>query len=114
VIDAAGQIAERLMDWTMHERDEDLAAWLPTWRGDGGDARHFRRAIAPSFGTDEAGAWRHSEALLVPLRPKIRQLARALLVHPRPLPYEVAAAIAGIAAAPAGGTGEEPLVPAQK
>jgi hypothetical protein len=96
VIDAAGQIAERLMDWTMLERDEDLAAWLPTWRGDGGDARHFRRGIVASFGTDEAGAWRYSEALLVPLRPKIRQLARALLVHPRPLPYDVAVAITGM------------------
>ena len=33
--------------------------------------------------------------LLTPLRLQIRQLARALLVHPRYLPYEVAAAIAG-------------------
>ena len=38
-------------------------------------------------------AWRHSEALLVPLRPAIRHLARALLVHPRYLPYPVAAAL---------------------
>jgi hypothetical protein len=97
VIDAAGQIAERLMDWTMLERDQDLAAWLPTWRGDGGDARHFRRAIVSSFGTNEAGAWRHSEAILVPLRPNVRLLARALLVHPRPLPYAVAEAVAGVA-----------------
>jgi hypothetical protein len=35
-------------------------------------------------------------ALLTPLRLQIRQLARALLVHPRYLPYEVAAAIAGL------------------
>lgn len=84
------------MNWTMLERDEELAAWLPTWRGDGGDARHFRRAIVPSFGTNEAGAWRYSEALLVPLRPKVRLLARALLVHPRPLPYAVAEAVAGV------------------
>ncbi len=33
--------------------------------------------------------------LLTPLRLQIRQLARALLVHPRYLPYEVTAAIAG-------------------
>ena len=33
VVDAAGQIAERLMDWTMLERDDDLRAWLPTWTG---------------------------------------------------------------------------------
>src|SRR5262249_35739743 len=38
VIDAAGQIAERLMDWTMLEADEELRAWLAAWTGDGGDA----------------------------------------------------------------------------
>jgi len=95
VIDAAGQIAERLMSWTMLERDEDLRDWLSSWRGDGGDARHFRRAIGARFGTDEAAAWRHSEQVLIPLRLPIRQVARALLVHPRHLPYDVAAAIAG-------------------
>ena len=31
VVDAAGQIAERLRSWTMLERDEDMRAWLPTW-----------------------------------------------------------------------------------
>src|SRR4249920_3139972 len=87
VIDAAGQIAERLMTWTMLERDDELRAWLPAWQGDGGDARHFRRAIGARFGTDEFGAWRYSEAILTPQRPKIRQVARALLVHPRHLPY---------------------------
>ncbi len=91
VIDAAGQIAERLRNWTMLERDDELRAWLPSWKGDGGDARHFRRAIA---GTDEFAAWRHSEQVLVPLRLAIREVARALLVHPRHLPYDVAAAIA--------------------
>jgi hypothetical protein len=94
VIDAAGQIAERLMNWTMLERDDELRRWLPTWRGDGGDARRFRHDIRARFGPDEMTAWRHSEAVLVPLRPKIRQLARGLLVHPRPLPYGVAAALA--------------------
>lgn len=94
VIDAAGQIAERLIDWTMLERDDELARWLPTWRGDGGDARHFRLSLKHSFGTDEIAAWRHSEAVLVPLRPRIRRLARALLVHPRHLPFSVVAVLA--------------------
>ena len=100
VIDAAGQIAERLMTWTMLSGDDDLRRWLATWRADGGDARRFRRAIARRFPGDEVGAWRCSEAVLVPLRPKIRHLARALLVHPRHLPYPVAAAL--VQAAPAG------------
>jgi hypothetical protein len=94
VVDAAGQIAERLMSWTMLERDDELRAWLPTWKGDGGDARHFRRALGPRFGRDELRAWRYSEAALVPLRPKMAQVARALLVHPRYLPCCVVAAIA--------------------
>ena len=94
VIDAAGQIAERLRTWTMLERDDELRAWLPTWRGDGGDARRFRRALATRFGNDECGAWRYSEQLLGPLRLKIRQVARALLVHPRYLPCAVVASIA--------------------
>ncbi len=95
VIDAAGQIAERLMDWTMLERDADLRAWLPSWASDGGDARRFRRAIATRYGPDEVGAWRYCEHLLMPLRPRIRVLARGLLVHPRHLPYNVAATLAG-------------------
>jgi hypothetical protein len=106
VIDAAGQIAERLMNWSMLEHDDQLRAWLPTWKGDGGDARHFRRALGPRFGHDELRAWRHSEATLVPLRPKIEQVARALLVHPRHLPFKVVAAIAAerpVTAAPATG-----------
>jgi hypothetical protein len=94
VVDAAGQVAERLMSWTMLERDDDLRAWLPTWKGDGGDARHFRRAIGGRFGTDEFSAWRCSEELLTPLRLRIRQVARALLVHPRHLPYDVVTVIA--------------------
>jgi hypothetical protein len=94
VVDAAGQIAERLMNWTMLARDDELRAWLPTWKGDGGDARRFRRALGPRFGGDEFGAWRYSEETLLPLRLNIRQVARALLVHPRHLPYNVVAAIA--------------------
>ena len=94
VIDAAGQIAERLMNWTMLERDDDLRAWLPTWRRDGGDAKHFRQALSTRFGDDECGAWRYSETVLTPLRLTIRQVARALLVHPRHLPYPVVATIA--------------------
>jgi hypothetical protein len=91
LIDAAGQIAERLMHWTMLERDDDLRSWLRTWRDDGGDARRFRRSIAAQFGTDEVAAWRWCEDQLLPLRLQIRELARALLVHPRHLRYNVAA-----------------------
>jgi len=94
VVDAAGQIAERLKAWTMLN-DDELRAWLPTWRGDGGDARRFRTAIRQRFGTDEFAAWRYSEQLLVPQRLKIRQVARALLVHPRHIPHAVVAAVAG-------------------
>src|SRR5580692_4015334 len=94
VIDAAGQIAERLRDWSMLAGDDELRAWLPTWRADGGDARRFRRDIAARFGGDEVAAWRHCEQALTPQRPRIRQVARALLVHPRHLPYDVVAAVA--------------------
>ena len=94
VIDAAGQIAERLRTWSMLERDDDLRAWLPTWKGDGGDARRFRRTLADRFGHDECEAWRYSEKILTPLRLKIREVARGLLVHPRYLPYAVVAALA--------------------
>ncbi|MDQ2813135.1 MAG: hypothetical protein M3Z75_14985 [Actinomycetota bacterium] len=93
VIDAAGQIAERLRDWSLLTRDDELRAWLPTWRSDGGDARRFRRGIGARFGDDELAAWRYCEQTLTPLRLRIRELARALLVHPRHLPYGVAAAI---------------------
>jgi hypothetical protein len=93
VIDAAGQIAERLMTWTMFSGDDELVRWLATWHADGGDARRFRRGIAGRFPGDEAAAWRYSEAVVVPLRPKIRHLARALLVYPRHLPYPVVAAL---------------------
>ena len=94
VIDAAGQIAQRLRDWTMLDGDDELRAWLSTWKSDGGDARRFRRAIAARYGRDEVSAWRRSEAVLTPLRLQIRQVARALLVHPRHLPYHVVAAVA--------------------
>ena len=97
VIDAAGQIAERLRDWSMPGSDDELRSWLPSWRADGGDARRFRRDIPARFSGDEAAAWRHCEQALTPLRPQIRQVARALLVHPRPLPYEVVAAVAASA-----------------
>jgi hypothetical protein len=94
VIDAAGQIAERLRDWSLLTDDAQLRAWLPTWRGDGGDALRFRRDIRARFGDDELGAWRYCEQVLTPLRLRTRQVARALLVHPQHLPYQVAAAIA--------------------
>ncbi|MBV9444796.1 MAG: hypothetical protein JO345_02715 [Streptosporangiaceae bacterium] len=89
VIDAAGQIAERLRDWTMLTDDEELRRWLKTWRGDGGDAKHFRAAIT----TDELTAWRLAEQVLTPRRLAIRLIARALLVHPSHLPYAVASAL---------------------
>jgi hypothetical protein len=95
VIDAAGQIAERLMDWTLPERDDELRGWLQTWTRDGGDARRFRQSIAPRFGTDEIAAWRWCEQQLTSRRLQIRELARALLVHPRHIPYNVAAAVTG-------------------
>jgi len=94
VIDAAGQIAEQLRDWSLLTDDDQLRAWLPGWRADGGDSRRFRRGITARFGDDELRAWRYCEQRLVPLRLRIRQLARAMLVHPRHLPYEVAVAIA--------------------
>jgi len=96
VVDAAGQIAERLRAWTMLEKDDDLRAWLATWKGDGGDARRFRAGLPARFAGDEAAAWRHSEAVLLPLRLTIRQVARALLVHPRHLPYPVITGLARV------------------
>ena len=93
VIDAAGQIAERLRAWTLPD-DDALRDWLPTWGDDGGDARRFRANIRSRFGTDEAAAWRHAESLLTPQRLKIRNVARALLVHPKHLPHQVVAALA--------------------
>ncbi len=96
IIDAAGQIAERLMNWTMLDRDADLRAWLPAWRQDGGDARRFRQSLSAGPVRDELAAWRLSEQVLTPLRPQIRVLARALLVHPRHLPYNVALTLAGV------------------
>ncbi|MGE5132596.1 MAG: hypothetical protein ACM32E_06755 [Gemmatimonadota bacterium] len=94
VIDAAGQIGERLRTWTMLDGDDDLRAWLATWRRDGGDARRFRQALTGRFRGDEVAAWRHSEQLLAPRRLGIREVARALLIHPRHLPYQVVAALA--------------------
>ena len=43
---------------------------------------------------DEVGAWRYSEQVLIPRRLQIHRVARALLVHPRHLPYAVVAALA--------------------
>jgi hypothetical protein len=94
VVDAAGQIGEQLMSWTLLDRDADLEAWLTTWRGDGGDARRFRRSMTSQFAGDEVAAWRYSQDMVMPLRQQIRLLARALLVHPRHVSYNVAAALA--------------------
>ena len=93
VIDAAGQIAEQLRGWTLLD-DDELREWLPTWRADGGDAKRFRASIHARFGTDEFAAWRHAERLLIPQRLKIRTVARALLIHPKPLPHHLVAALA--------------------
>jgi hypothetical protein len=90
VIDAAGQIAERLRDWTMLEKGDDLRPFLKGWRADGGDAKHFRDSLG---NRSEFDAWRRAEQVLTPLRLAIRHVARALLVHPRPLPYAVASAL---------------------
>jgi hypothetical protein len=94
VVDAAGQIGEQLMSRTLLEGDTDLQAWLTTWRGDGGDARRFRRSSTGLFGGDEVAAWRYSEDMMTPLRQQVRLVARALLVHPRHVSYNVAAALA--------------------
>ena len=102
VVDAAGQLAERLRDWTLPGSDGELRTWLAGWKSDGGDARRFRRDLRAGYGPDgdgaddgaEVAAWRHSERLLTPLRPRIRQVARALLVHPKPLPYRVVVTLA--------------------
>lgn len=99
VVDAAGQVAERLRDWSLPGDDGGLAVWLAAWKSDGGDARRFRAGAAARFGTGsaaEAEAWRYSVEVLTPLRPRIRTLARALLVHPRHLPYPVCAALADL------------------
>lgn len=96
VIDAAGQVAERLRDWTLPAGEAELRAFLKGWHADGGDARRFRAASAARFAGNEAAAWRFSVDLLTPLRPRIARLARGLLVHPAHLPYEVAAAVAGL------------------
>jgi hypothetical protein len=101
-VDAAGQVAERLRDWSLPSSDAELDVWLVSWRGDGGDARRFRASVtgqAVRFGTGpaaEAAAWRYAVELLTPLRPRVRELARALLVHPRYLPYDVCAEIAKV------------------
>jgi hypothetical protein len=102
VIDAAGQVAEGLRGWTLPAGEAELAAFLAGWRADGGDAKRFRAAIGSRFAGNEAAAWQHAVSVLTPLRPRIARLARGLLVHPSYLPYEVAAAIAGLptAAAP--------------
>ena len=93
VVDAAGQVGERLMNWTL-PADAELQAWLATWRRDGGDARRFRQGIRPRFGTDEMAAWRFCAELLTPHRLRIRELARALVVHPAHLSYNVARELA--------------------
>ena len=94
VVDAAGQIAERLRDWTLPGSEAELARWLRGWRADGGDARRFRAGLAARFGRDEAAAWRYSVGVLTPHRLQVARLARALLITSRYLPGPVAAALA--------------------
>ena len=59
------------MNWTTLERDDELRSWLEAWKGDGGDARRFRRGLGARFGADECGAWRYSEGVLTPRRLEI-------------------------------------------
>ncbi len=95
LIAAGGRVAEGLRGWTLPSSDAEVRAWLASWRADGGDARRFRAGLAGTrFAADEAGAWRHCVERLTPARPRIRSLARALLVWPRHLPYAVAADLA--------------------
>jgi hypothetical protein len=93
VIDAAGQVAEQLMNWSTLNSDDELRSWLHTWRRDGGDARRFRQAVAASYESDEVSAWRQCEQQLLPRRLEIRGLARALLVYPKHVPYNVVRAL---------------------
>lgn len=93
VVAAGGQVAERLRDWSMPVNDDQLRSWLAAWKHDGGDAARFRRA-ASSAGLNEVAAWRVAEELLTSRRMRIRQVARALLVHPRYLSYDTVSAIA--------------------
>ena len=96
VVAAGGRAAEGLRRWTLPSSDQDVRAWLASWRHDGGDARRFRAGLAGTrFAGDEMGAWRYCVERMTPLRPGIRSLARGLLVWPRHLPYAVAAALAG-------------------
>jgi hypothetical protein len=99
VIAAGGQVAEGLRGWTLPSPGAEAAAWLASWRDDGGDARRFRAGLrGTQFAGDEGAAWQHCVQLLTPLRLQIRSLARGLLAWPRPLPYAVAADLAGFAA----------------
>jgi hypothetical protein len=91
VVAAAGQIAERLRDWSTLDEDDQLRVWIATWRHDGGDAARFRKSLG---GRTEVAGWREAERVLLPQRPRIRQVARALLMSPSYLRYEAVAAIA--------------------
>jgi hypothetical protein len=99
VIAAGGKVAEGLRGWTLPSTAAEVSAWLASWRDDGGDARRFRAGLAGTwFAGDEPGAWQHCVDVLTPLRLAIRSLARGLLTWPRPLPYAVAAELAGFGA----------------
>jgi hypothetical protein len=93
VIDAAGQVAEQLMNWSTLDSDVELRAWLRTWQRDGGDARRFRQSIAARYGSDEVSAWRQCEQQILPRRLEIRELARAFLLYPKYVPYNVVRAL---------------------
>ena len=54
VVDAAGQIAQRLRDWTMLERDEDLRAWLPRGRATAATPGISAGPSPPATARDEA------------------------------------------------------------
>src|SRR6202044_3770292 len=59
LIAAGGQVAEGLRGWTLPSPGAEAAAWLASWRDDGGDARRFRAGLPGTpFAGGEGGAWR--------------------------------------------------------
>ena len=66
------------------------------------------QGLAPRPSGGPAAAWRYAVRLLTPLRLRIRDLARGMLVHPSHLPYAVAAAVAGFGGGDGSPSGDRP------